>query len=272
MGYQDALPGTGQSLEEKIARAIGILQLYKPNWGAYSGGKDSGVILELSRMAGIDIDWHYSVTTVDPPELIRFIRTNYPEVAFDHPERPMWAEMANRGMPPTRLARWCCEVYKECKGEGRIAIGVRWAESPRRKKRWKTVQLMRRFGKEQTLICPIIDWTDDDVWEFHKIRNLPYCSLYDEGFKRLGCILCPMVGTNNWGRKQKQRDIDRWPSIARLWKKGIFQCWEKRKAEGKINDSEQWKTPQAMWEWWLWNSGANKPEDGDECQGLGLFL
>ena len=269
--YQDGLIGTGESLQEKIKRSIMRAQEYKPTWGAFSGGKDSVTIKRLCEMAGIDINWHYSVTTVDPPELIHFMHDHHHDVVFDRPERPMWAEIKNRGVPPTRLTRWCCEVYKESKGVGKICMGVRWAESPRRKKRWGTVNHMRRHGQDQTLINIIIDWTDEDVWEFHRLERLQYCHLYDEGFKRLGCVLCPMMGTNAWGRRQKERDIAMWPQIARLWKKGVYLCWEKRKAEGKLNESKQWKTPEAMWEWWLWNCGDNKPQAGDECDGLGLF-
>lgn len=42
------------------------------------------------------------------------------------------------------------------------------------------------------MLNPIIDWTTDEVWEFIHEYNIPYCELYDQGYKRLGCIGCPM--------------------------------------------------------------------------------
>lgn len=50
------------------------------------------------------------------------------------------------------------------------------------------------YQRNKTVINPIIDWTDDEVWEFIKEFNVPYCKLYDQGHKRLGCIACPMSG------------------------------------------------------------------------------
>lgn len=46
--------------------------------------------------------------------------------------------------------------------------------------------------KRKRILNPIIDWTDDEVWEFIREYNVPYCKLYDEGYTRLGCIGCPM--------------------------------------------------------------------------------
>lgn len=81
-----------QPLSVKIEQAIGTLQLYEPSalrlsdrgyWLAYSGGKDSGVILELAKMAGVVFHPEYSVTGIDPPELVRFIKREHPEVGWN---------------------------------------------------------------------------------------------------------------------------------------------------------------------------------------------
>lgn len=92
-------------------------------------------------MAGVKYDAHYNVTSVDPPELIRFIREYHPDVAFEYPEDKdgnrvtMWNLIPKVKMPPTRIARYCCRVLKEGGGDGRFVItGVRWAESNRRKR------------------------------------------------------------------------------------------------------------------------------------------
>lgn len=56
----------------------------------------------------------------------------------------------------------------------------------------RTVELCYRTNK--TIVNRIIDWTDEDVWEFLRAYKIPYCELYNEGFKRLGCIGCPLGG------------------------------------------------------------------------------
>jgi phosphoadenosine phosphosulfate reductase len=109
---------------------------------------------------------------------------------------------------------------------------------------------------------PIIDWGDDDVWEYIHRNNLPYCSLYDEGFKRLGCILCPMS-------RNREREEKRWPRFVALYKKAIDRCVEKRIADGLTKDRKgnefrhKWITGDDMWDWWLHAEDRTK-EDPDQ--------
>ena len=127
---------------DKVEMAIKRLQAFCPEEGyylAFSGGKDSQCIYHLAKMAGVKFDAHYNVTSVDPPELIRFIKRNYPDVHWDYPRDrdgkvvTMWNLIPRKQMPPTRLARYCCEWFKESSGEGRVTVtGVRWAESANR--------------------------------------------------------------------------------------------------------------------------------------------
>ena len=129
---------------DKVDQAIKRLQTYEPPEGYYlcfSGGKDSVVIKALADMASVKYDAHYNVTSVDPPELIRFIKDNHPDVIFEKPrdedgkQITMWTLIPQKGIPPTRIARYCCEVLKEQGGEGRLCVtGVRWSESGRRKR------------------------------------------------------------------------------------------------------------------------------------------
>ena len=265
----------GVSLDEKVEKAVETLRLFapmdgSPYYGAFSGGKDSCCIKEAARLAGVPVVWHYNVTTVDPPELVRFIRQHHPDVRFDRPARPMWARVAEKGMPPTPRMRWCCEEYKENKAEGRVIIGVRAAESVRRAKRAAVVNRLRRNGKDQELISPIVWWSNADVWAFIRGRGLPYCALYDEvdergekRWKRLGCVLCPM------GRRRADKgnppELERWPEISRLWKKGIFAGWEMLQKKDRVH---KWKTPEAAWDWWL----RDFHNQGEGCDGLGLFV
>lgn len=67
------------------------------------------------------------------------------------------------------------------------------------------------------LISPIIYWTEQDVWEFlNDVVKVPHCSLYDEGWHRIGCIGCPMSS-----HKQKMIENERYPHVKRGWIKAI---------------------------------------------------
>lgn len=130
-------------VEDKVANSIEALRTFEPAEGyyvAFSGGKDSVVVKTLCDMAGVKYDAHYSVTSVDPPELVAFIRDQYPDVSRDIPRDAdgnaitMWNLIPKALMPPTRLARYCCAKLKEVGGYGRFTVtGVRWAESNNRK-------------------------------------------------------------------------------------------------------------------------------------------
>lgn len=260
-----------ESHSSLVNTAIKTIQTFAPisqYYGAFSGGKDSIVIKELARLAGIPIVWHYNVTTVDPPELVQYIKREHPDVLFDRPTKPLWARIADQGSPPTRLIRWCCREYKESKAPANsiMLTGVRAAESPRRAEKWKVVNpMVRQDGTHITAIAPILYWSDDEVWQFIRDHQLPYSSLYDEGFKRLGCVLCPMADT------QRLKHMKRWPRIARLWKKGIYLAWEKRQRTSMRCDNH-YETAEKMWRHWIEVTRYKKKDVVSECQGLGLFI
>ena len=208
---------------------------------AYSGGKDSTVILDLIRRSGVPYDAHYNLTTVDPPELVQFVKQQ-PGVTINHPKESMWSLIINNGMPPSRIARYCCRVLKERGGNGRVVVtGVRWAESSRRAKR-QMFEACFHDGKKHYL-HPIIDWSHEDVWAYIRERELPYCSLYDEGFRRLGCILCPMQ------RKRGQiRDAKRWPQYKQAYLNTFERMLAERERKGK---QTQWRDAEDVYRWWL---------------------
>ena len=212
---------------------------------AFSGGKDSVVILDLVHRAGVPYDAHHHLTTVDPPELVRFTRT-FPEVEIRRPPLTMWQLIAREGIPPLRQARYCCKHLKEHGGDGRVVLtGIRWAESSRRSQRRMTEAC--RAGKGKRFVHPIIDWTTSDVWDYIRERGLRYCGLYDEGFKRLGCVLCPMVDNPHLIRQQ----MERWPRLAARWKRAVMGTWRK--------DVCRARSPEDHWEWWIARHGSGKP-------------
>lgn len=246
---------------DKVQVAIERIRQFEPPEGyylAFSGGKDSCVVLDLVKRSGVKYDAHYNLTTVDPPELVHFIRREHPEVAVHRPKESMWQLIARKGDLPTRNARWCCSILKEGGGAGRTVItGVRWAESARRSKRRMIEICNQQAGKNY--LHPIIDWSHDEVWEYIHANKIPYCSLYDEGFKRIGCILCPMT------RKAAQ-EAERWPKIFAMYQ---FACEKgfpvmKERKERKNGKPITWKNAREWFEWWAFERDGKEKEDPDQ--------
>ena len=99
-----------------------------------------------------------------------------------------------------------------------------------------------RTGK--VLLNPIIDWDEEDVWEFLNMNGIEHCCLYDEGFKRLGCIGCPMGR-----RKRMNAEFERWPAYRKLYEKAFGKMIEERKRRGL--KTFQWENVDQVMKWWL---------------------
>jgi len=137
--------------------SIECLKQLEPEEGyfvAFSGGKDSQCVYHLCKMAGVKFDAHFSLTSVDPPEVVQFIKQHYPDVIFDIPydrngnRVTMWSLIPERKMPPTRIVRYCCEELKEIQGNGRrVVTGVRKAESTFRKKNQGNITIIKANKK-----------------------------------------------------------------------------------------------------------------------------
>ena len=235
-------------VEDKVAIAIERLREFEPAEGyylAFSGGKDSQTIYHLAQMAGVKFDAHYNLTTVDPPELVYFIRENYPDVEVHRPDKTMWQLIVENGIPPTQLVRYCCRELKERGGIGRLVLtGIRWQESSRRKKRNMAEACMRDGTKRY--LHPIIDWTDKDVWQFIKrVAKVPYCELYDQGYKRLGCLGCPMGN-----EKAMTAQFERWPKYRATYIRTFERMLAERDRKGLPNNSN-WQTGEDVMQWWI---------------------
>ncbi len=204
----------------KTDLAIEFIKKHEPPEGyflGFSGGKDSIVLYDLTVKANVKFKAYYSLMP-DPPELIKFIKTY--NVKFLKPDFSFWAGVRTK-FPPHRHGRWCCDYIKE-KPSTKMPLthrllGIRAEESPSRKKHGK----INYRTKTRINYHPIFDWLEWEVWEYIKENNLSYCSLYDEGFSRLGCIVCPMRST-----RETQKYKERWPQYYRLFEKSVQIWWD----------------------------------------------
>lgn len=254
----------------------------------YSGGKDSDCIRILADLAGVKHEIHHNLTTADAPETVNYVKS-IPNVIIDKPEISMWRLIERQGYPPTRIARYCCEKLKEHGGAGRLKItGVRKKESRNRKENGGLVKILgkgasiRKSAQEigakteetkkggivlnmdddpsrrlveqcyrttSTMVNPIIDWTEDDVWDFLKAHECKSNPLYECGLKRVGCIGCPMAG------KSRYAEFERWPKYRALYVMTFDRMLEARRRAGKKANA-QWLNGESVMRWWLGEDGA----------------
>lgn len=304
--YHHLRPGLVAKIDYSIAllrKAESLALKYDHDDGfylAFSGGKDSQCLYHVAQLAGVRFKAHFSPTSVDPPQVIRFIRRNYPDVEFGHIEQSIYDVAVKEGILPTMSVRWCCSIFKETAGAGKVTlIGIRHAESVKRSKRneveitghkfsgdldgfanWSKEQIEKKFkgvnhdqysidketevkcvsGKDSILISPIINWDDTDVWDFLNGMDIEHCELYDAGYKRIGCILCPMSS-----RKAKVRDMKEFPHVKEKWIKAIMAIRDRgglcstkrpyttitRKADGlqaiNLHDNAMWGGNRGIW-------------------------
>ena len=233
-------------IDNKVEMALDILRMYEPKDGydlAFSGGKDSLVIKSLADMAGVKYRPFFNFTTVDPPQLLKYIREYHADVIWVRPEESMWKLIIRKGFPPTRLIRYCCQVLKERYSYGKIIItGVRASESNGRSK-YKIVDNCQKTASIH--INPILSWSNEEVWEFIGDNGLPYCELYNLGFDRIGCVLCP-----NGSKRQKLLQTIIFPSFYKAYIRAFDKMLELGRRKGKVF-KKNWKTGQEVMDWWL---------------------
>ena len=154
---QEILPRFMPSLQKKILYSINLIQkaeklalAYDSENGFYntfSGGKDSQCMYHLVKLAGVKHKTHMNLTSVDPPEVIRFVKQHYPDVELIKPQKSIFQLAVEKQILPTRCVRWCCAEYKEMAGAGKVTlIGIRHSESPRRAKRNEVEINNRKFS------------------------------------------------------------------------------------------------------------------------------
>lgn len=292
-------------LREKEQRAIEALKLFEPEdepyYLCYSGGKDSDCIRILAQLAGVEHEIVHNLTTVDAPETIHYIKS-IPNVIInkaryaDGTHKTMWNLIPKKGMPPTRLMRYCCAELKEQGGKGRLKItGVRSSESRNRAENGGEIKIIGKpkstqkfledeninfhltnqggvvlnfdnadsrravehcFRTTSTMINPILDWTEDDVWNFLHHYGCYANPLYQCGKSRIGCIGCPMQG-----KKGMRKEFRKYPKYYYNYIRAFDKMIKAINESGRKTTA--WSSGEEVMRWWI--------SDVNEIQGQALF-
>lgn len=246
---QIGLPGF--ELQDYVNESIAFLREHEPPEGyfvGFSGGKDSITTLELCRMAGVRHKAFYSCTRIDPPEVIRFIKKEYPQVAWLFPQKSFW-RMIKEKQPPMRMVRWCCDALKKMPSINvplnyRI-MGIRAEESVRRAK----MPRMDKYDGKQILMKPIFYWPEWAVWDFIESEKLAYPILYDWGFPRIGCVVCPFILGNSPAQiANRKRSQEHWPQLWKIFEKVVKDWFNTKGIHGGLRSGQKFTNADDFWQ------------------------
>lgn len=255
----------------RMASELSLYHYKQPLICTYSGGKDSDVMLELFKRSGVPFEVLNSHTTVDAPPTVYHIRKRFRQLeeqgikaTIKYPPLTMWQLIPKKLLPPTRVARYCCAVFKEGNTPNRfVATGVRWAESKKRQGRqeiepsnYKLAKKMRTLDENaqerlivercemraSMIVNPILDWKDRDIWEFYNAECGERNPLYDMGYYRVGCIGCPMAA------KSREKEFADFPTYRRAYIRAFDKMLDAIHAKGKTTI---WKTGEDVFHWWM---------------------
>lgn len=258
-------------LAEKIAASIILLQQGEPlalsmnpnqgYWLGFSGGKDSVVLLSLAKLSGVKFHAEYHVVGNDAPSTVYFIREHFPEVHFWHPKEKFIPLVRKKGLP-TMQRRFCCERTKEAGGKGEVVlVGVR-AEESRKRAAYSEVEIFSRRkehegkdhsrdvewlkevehqclkGQDRVMVRPLLNWTEDDIWEYTYKYHLPVNPNYQR-FGRVGCMFCPFASAAQIMAYSRE-----YPDFHRALMDALHVYWDKC-------DTHYLSSPEEYFDWWL---------------------
>ena len=98
-------------------------------------------------------------------------------------------------------------------------------------------------ARGDTVVSPIYEWSEYDVWNYLITRELPHNPLYDKGYKRVGCVGCPLGG-----RRNMLKEFADFPIYKENYIRAFDRMLKARKEAGK---DDKWKTGKDVFDWWI---------------------
>lgn len=238
-------------LDDKIKFSINLIQnaskmaesIGQPLEVCYSGGKDSDVILELTKMANVPYRAIYKNTTIDPPGTIKHCKEKGVEIFYP---KMNFAEIIQKKGLPSRFARFCCSILKEYKILDYALTGIRRDESTKRKSRYKEPEICRVYSKDDKcrMYMPILYWSQDELSSFILSRKIRCHPLYYDDKnefhpeRRLGCLCCPIAS-----RKKRLIEFEKYPNMVKYYANNAdiyLSTHRKSKCASMFSDGYEW--------------------------------
>lgn len=283
-------------LTERVKTSIERIRAFDPSkngdpyYLAFSGGKDSVVVKALMEMAGVPFEAEYRHTSVDPPELVRFIYDKHKDVKVDFPKYKdsgeritMWNLIPKKLIPPMRTVRYCCTNLKESGGEGRMTVtGVRWEESTARKNNHGVVtvynpsnEMRRDENFRASSKAGVVLMNDNDesrrmvehCYRNHKTTMNPIIDWtssdvwkFIRSEKISYCCLYDegfhrlgCIGCPMGTQRQRLKEFARWPAYKHNYLLAFDRMLKERIAYGKtaFDAGRMGTTPESVFRWWI---------------------
>ncbi len=215
--------------------AVHFIRNKKADYVAFSGGKDSEVALYLAHMAGVNRAV-FANTGMEFPETERFVY-NFAdflgvELIEVKPKRSFWDVVDDKGVP-TKDSRWCTQYLKLQqlkKFKGTMVDGSRKYESMARMNKYREAKI-----GNMRVVYPILDWLALEVWLYLHMKGLPYNPLYDMGYERIGCFMCPAMLNSEFHNVRRTHPRLYWKWVRYLREQGYSD-------DDIINGKWRWKS------------------------------
>lgn len=247
------LDANEESLRRLEAEAVTFLERTisnssMPTIASFSGGKDSACSVALVREIDKNIPAVFLNSTIEFPETVEYVhnmsRLTKLELIQLFPERDFFDLCSTLG-PPSCFMPWCCQTQKfstlssfinHCNPNGILSVeGLRRLES-RQRMNYKRVSINKVVPRKVT-ICPIIDWTTFEVWLYILWKRIPVNPLYELGFKRVGCWVCPHKGSSGFRLTELLH-----PELIKKWHDFLLDYANKSGKDRTWIDEGKWRS------------------------------
>lgn len=136
--------------------------------------------------------------------------TRVEEMVTAHGPDLFYESVANRQL--------CCHVRKVEPLKRAMMEAQAWITGLRREQA-ASRSLVRKVAEDETRagvtkICPLADWSEEQVWAYIRKWNVPYNALHDQGYPSIGCAPCTRAI-----KPGEDKRAGRW-----WWENGTKEC------------------------------------------------